>query len=100
MAPPEIDDSISDAEMQDLETLASQKGMSIQAAIDRYGWNDNFALAVAMIRGASPEAFAGAEIVDSDHAWIAFAGAATEAARGFIDTFSNSHGAVSVEVRT
>ncbi|MDY6911284.1 MAG: hypothetical protein SVM79_02865 [Chloroflexota bacterium] len=35
--PPEVDDSISDAELQDLQSIARQKGISLQAAIDRFG---------------------------------------------------------------
>jgi len=94
------DDPISDAELQDLQAIASQKGISLQAAIDRYAWNNNFTLAVAKIREACPAAFAGAEIVDADHAWVAFEGQAPEAALDIIDTFSSSHSGVSVEVRT
>ncbi|MFP3974869.1 MAG: S1 family peptidase [Dehalococcoidia bacterium] len=98
-APPEIDDPISDAELQDLQAIASQKGISLQAAIDRYAWNDNFALAVAKIREASPATFARAEIVDAGHAWVGFAGPAPEAAREMIDAFGNNHSGVSVSVR-
>jgi hypothetical protein len=100
VAPPKVDDPISDAELRDLQAVASQFGISLQAAIDRYAWNDNFALAVASIREAFPEAFAGAEIADADNAWIAFKGPAPEAARDMIDTFTSSHSGVSVEVRT
>jgi streptogrisin C len=100
VAPPAVDDPISDAELQDLQTVASQSGISLQAAIDRYAWNDNFALAVATIREAFPGAFAGAEIVDAGNAWIAFAGRSPEAARGMIDTFGSNHSGVSVDVRT
>ncbi len=96
---PRIADSVSDAELEDLQTIANQKGVSIQAAIDRYAWNDNFALAVSMIREASPEAFAGAEIVDGDHAWVAFSEGAPDAALEIVDEFSNAHKGVSVEVR-
>ena len=100
VAPPKVDDSISDAELRDLQTVADQFGISLEAAIERYAWNDNFALAVAGIRGSFPEAFAGAEIVDAHNAWIAFKGAAPEAAREMIDAFSDSHSGVSVDVRT
>lgn len=72
-AQPQIDDPISEAELEDLTTIADQKGMSLQAAIDRYAWNDNFALAMATVRQSSPEAFTGAEIVDGGTAWVAFA---------------------------
>ena len=100
VAPPEIDDPPSDAELSDLQAVADQRGISLQAAIDRYAWNDNFALAVATIREAAPGAFAGAEIVDAGHAWVGFAGRAPDAALDILDTFSSSHRAVSVEVRT
>ena len=100
VAPPGIDDAISDAELQDLQTVASQSGMSLQEAIDRYAWNNNFAFAVSEIREASPEAFARAEIVDRDHAWVGFRGSAPQAALDIIDTFRSSHSGVRVEVRT
>ncbi|MFA5056209.1 MAG: hypothetical protein WC562_08620 [Dehalococcoidia bacterium] len=99
-APPEIDDPISDAELRDLKSVASQEGISLQEAIDRYAWNDNFALAVARIRGACPEAFADAAIVGADRAWIAFKGGAPKEALDIIDIFTGSHSSVSVEVRT
>ncbi len=83
-----------------MQTVASQEGISLQTAIDRYAWNDNFALAVAKIREASPAAFAGAEIVDAGHAWVSFTGPAPEAALDIVDTFTSSHSGVSVEVHT
>ena len=100
VAPPGIDDAISDAELQDLQTVASQSGLSLQEAIDRYAWNDNFAFAVSEIREASPEAFARAEIVDAGRAWVGFAGDVPQAALDIIDTFRSSHSGVRVEVRT
>lgn len=99
-APPEIDDPISEAELQDLKFIAGQEGISLQDAIDRYAWNDNFALAVARIREASPEAFADAAIIGADRAWIAFKGSAPKEALDIIDIFTSSHSSVSVEVRT
>lgn len=99
VAPPEIDDPISCAELEDLKAVARQYGMSLQAAIDRYAWNDNFALAVQRVREAAPAVFAGAEIVDAGHAWVAFTGSPPRAALDIIDTFTSSHRSVSVEVR-
>ena len=100
VAAAQIDDPISDTELRDLQTVAEQAGISLQDAIDRYGWNNNFALAVSRIKGAVPGDFAGAEIVDASHAWIAFSGTAPQEALDIIDTFSSSHRGVSVEVRT
>ena len=93
------DSGISSAELEDLQTVANQFGISLQEATDRYAWNDNFALAVAQIREAFPEAFAGAEIVDGNRAWVAFAGQTPEAARAMIDTFGSTQSGISVEAR-
>ena len=100
-APPrQIDDPPSDTELIDLQAVADQYGISLQEAIDRYAWNDNFSLAVSKIRVAAPATFAGAEIVDGSHAWIAFTGPPPKAALDIIDIFTSSHSGVSVEVRT
>ena len=99
VAPPEMDPPINEAELEDLQTIASQRGISLQAAIERYAWRYRFGLAVDRIREASPAAYARAEIVDAGHAWIAFSGRPPDAALEIIDTFSRSHPGVSVEVR-
>lgn len=100
VVPPQVGDAPNDAELEDLQAVASQEGISLQDAIDRYGWNDNFALAVSGIRETAPAVFAGAEIVDDRNAWIAFVGSPPQSARSLIDTFSSNHSGVSVEVRT
>ena len=98
--PPEIRDAVSDAELQDLQAVAEQYGMTLQEAFDRYAWNDNFSRAVSRVREAAPETFAGAVIVDGSHAWIAFTGPPPKAALEIIKTFTSSHSGISVEVRT
>src|SRR5665647_318068 len=45
VAAPKVGDPISDAEMRDLETVAEQSGASLDEVIERYAWNDSFALA-------------------------------------------------------
>ena len=86
--------------MEDLQFIADQRGISLQEAIDRYGWHDNFSLAASRIREAAPETFAGAEIVDGANAWIAFTGHPPKEALDIIDIFTGSHSGVTVEVRT
>lgn len=98
VAAPQVDDPISEAELQDLETVASQSGMSLEAAIDRYAWNDNFALVVRTIREASPEAFTGAEIIDSDSAWVGFSDRSPDSAWEAIRAFGENTG-VSIDIR-
>ena len=99
-APPEIDDPPSDAELQDLQFIADQDGISLQEAIDRYAWRDNFSLATSRIREAAPEDFASAEIVGPRQAQIAFKGQPPSTALDILDIFRNSHSGVTVEVRT
>ena len=93
------DSGISSAELEDLQTVADQYGISLQEAIDRYAWNDDFVLAVTQIREAFPNAFAGAEIVDNNGAWIAYAGQIPSSARAIIDAFSGTNNGISVEAR-
>lgn len=99
-APPEIDDPPSEAELQDLQFIANQDDISLQEAIDRYAWRDNFSLATSRIREAVPEDFARAEIVDAGQAWIGFKEQPPRAALDILDIFRNSHSGISVEVRT
>ena len=99
-SPPEIDDPPNAAELEDLQFIADQEGISLQEAIDRYGWHDNFSLAASRIREAAPDTFAGAEIVDGTNAWIAFTGHPPKEALDIIDIFTGSHSGVAVEVRT
>ena len=97
---PRIDSGISVAEMQDLRTLASQSGMTIDEAIERYAWNDNFSLAVHLIRDGMPDSFAGAAIVDSRTAWIGFADSQPEDAAEVIAEFGDHFGNIDVDIRT
>jgi streptogrisin C len=99
VAEPQIEDPISAAELEDLKFVARQEGTSLQAAIDRYAWNDNFALAVASIREESPDAFTTAEIVDGGGAWVGFAAGAPDSAVEIIDAFEKAHATVAVDVR-
>ena len=100
VAPPQIDDPPSDTELIDLQAVTDQYGISLQEAIDRYAWRDNFSLAVSKIREAAPASFAGAEIVDGAHGWVAFTESPPESALDIIAIFTSSHSGVSVEVRT
>lgn len=100
VAHPQIGDSISEAELQDLKAVAARNGLALQDAIDRYAWNDNFALMVSTIRDAFPSAYAGAEIVDAQHAWVAFAGPVPDGAVGILDSFTRLHSNIVIEVRT
>ena len=98
--PTKIDDPPSAAELEDLQFIADRDGISVQEAIDRYAWHDNFSKMASTIREVAPQDFAGAEIVGPRHARIAFAGQPPKAALDILDIFTSSHSGVSVEVRT
>ena len=93
-------DSISAAEHEDLQAFATQLGISLQDAIDQYAWRNEFSAQVSRIRKIAPDSFTGAEIVDSENAWVAFAASAPQEALNIINTFDDSHDDVSIEVRT
>ena len=98
--PPEIDDPPSDAELQDLQAVADREGISLQEAIDRYAWHDNFSKMASGISEVALEDFAGAEILGHSEARIAFKGQPPQAALDILDIFTDSHIGITVEVRT
>lgn len=100
VAAPKIDDPISEAELEDLQTFAIQEGMLLEEAIDGYAWRDNFAVAVNTVQQEYPGAFAGAAIVDARGAWVGFEADAPGPAIGIIDTFEKAHPEIAVQVRS
>ena len=98
--PHDIRETVSDAALRDLQAVADQNDISLQEAIDRYGWHNDFSFAVAEIREVTPETFSGAEIVDGSHAWIAFTDTPAGAVLDIVDAFTSKYSRVSVEVRT
>ena len=78
VAPLSATDGVSEAEMADLTTLATQSDQTLESVIRRYAWNDNFAHIVGVIRAAWPDDFAGAEISGETSAWVAFRAAAPQ----------------------
>ncbi|MGH2455197.1 MAG: hypothetical protein ACRDHD_02930 [Candidatus Limnocylindria bacterium] len=95
---PSSSDPISDAEMQDLETLAAHYGMGIDDAIARFAWNDNFSIAVDQIRQRFPAEFAGARIESASSAWVSFAGRPPSEALAVLEEFGRSSPGLAVDV--
>jgi hypothetical protein len=85
--PPAIGSPPSEAELQDLQTMADQDGITLDDAIARYGWHQSFALLVDEIRQAYPDSFAGARIEGDGQPWIAFAAGASSDAVSDIRAF-------------
>ena len=92
---------ISDAALQDLRSVANTEGISIQAAVDQYGWHHPFSLAVADISAAAADDFSGAAITGSAQAWIAFADdTVPEAATNALTEFRKDYPNITIEFHT
>jgi len=98
VAPPTIDSGPNEAELQDLANIAEQEGITLDQAIERYAWNDNFSLALEEVRAVS-DALAEAAIT-ADGVWVAFAAEVPVEAAGILDRFTAAHPTVDLAVRT
>lgn len=72
--PPEITiDGLTLDELEDLKLIAENEGISFAEAIDRFGWQNEFAQFADKMEEAYPNSFAGAGLYsDGKGAWIAF----------------------------
>lgn len=97
---PTIESDLTSAELEDLAVAAKEFGLSIEEAIDQYGWRDNFSLMAATVAINFPDDFARSEIVDGRLAWVAFAGEQPASSAALIERFQSAFPHVTVEVRT
>ncbi|MGW7485229.1 S1 family peptidase [Nonomuraea muscovyensis] len=65
------------AELEDLRQLATEEGITLDEAVARYGWQDDFVAVANRLRDAHPDTYAGAVVAeDGTSGWIAFKGEA------------------------
>ena len=88
------------AELEDLQTIADEVGITLQEAVTRYGWNDDFARMVSEIRVSSPGEVATAKITGDDSASVSFSGETPDPAQTLVDTFETNFPAVTVTTET
>ena len=88
------------AELEDLQTIADEVGITLQEAVTRYGWNDDFARTVSEIRVSSPREVATAKITGDDSASVSFSGEIPDFAQTLVDTFETDFPAVTVTTET
>ena len=84
-------------ELEDLSTVADQKGISLQEVLNRYGWHGDFSRMVSEIRAAHPGSFTTAAITGDHSASVSFAGAVPAEAQEAIKAFEAKIPAVAVE---
>lgn len=98
--PTAIGDPTTEAELADLATIASQRGISLSEAVATYAWHDDFASTVGGIRTAEPSALAHAAITGPRSAEVWFTSDVPVAAGTSIDAFRSFFPAVSVTIRS
>ena len=79
---------VSEALRKDLEGIAQELGITLEEAIRRYGWHNDFSALVNSIRTAFAADFSAAAIGDDDKPWISFARKAPAAAVTAIGAFT------------
>ena len=84
------------AELDDMATIAGETGMTMQEAVNRYGWHNDFAQMVSEIRTVSPGALAMAEITGDASGSVYFAGETPGSARALVDAFEDDFPTVTV----
>ena len=98
--PAELKEQLSDALLQDLETIALQKGISLDAAIKRYGSQGSFLALVDTIRETFPGDYAWARVELAASGLVAFAGRPPDAALWMIEGYVNRQWGATVEVHS
>ena len=94
----EIQEELSDALLEDLETIARQKGISLDEAIRRYGSQGSVLSLLDTIRETFPDDYAWARVAVLRRGWVGFAGSPPAAALWMIERSVESQRGSTVEV--
>ena len=98
--PAKLKEQLSDALLEDLETIAQQGGISLEVAIQRYGSQGSFLALIDTIREMFPQEYAWARVGLAGRGSVGFAGQAPAAALWMIQGFVNRQWGASVEVHS
>ena len=92
----------SPAEVNDLEFIAYQDGITLDESITRYAWRDDFSKMVTAIEDEDPDSVVDAGSGKSGRlsAWINFSGSISGNARNAIDKFQSENPHVTVSLQT
>ena len=91
----------SPAEVNDLQFIANQDGITLDESIARHAWRDDFSMMVTAIEDDDPDSVVDAASTSGSSAWIKFSGSISGNARKAIDKFQseNPHVAISLTNR-
>ncbi len=88
------------AELDDLQFLADAKGITLDEAIARYAWRDDFSKMVSAIEDDDPDSIAGAASTSGSTATIRFSGLISADAQRVIDDFETENQHVTISTQT
>ncbi|MYC33735.1 MAG: hypothetical protein F4X64_11240 [Chloroflexi bacterium] len=90
------------AELDDLQFIANQDGITLDESIMRFAWRDDFSKMVTAIADDHPNSVvdAGSGKPDRFSAWINFSGSISGNARDAIDKFQSENPHVTVSLQT
>ncbi len=90
----------SPAELNDLQFIANQDGITLDESIARYAWGDDFSRMVTAIEDDDPDSVVDVAITGGSSAWIKFSGSISGNARNAIDKFQSENPHVTVSLQT
>ena len=89
----------SPAELNDLQFIANQYGITLDESIARYAWGDDFSEMVTVIEDDDPDSVVDVAITSGSTARIKFSGSISGNARNAIDKFKSENPHVTVSLQ-
>ena len=90
----------SPAEVNDLQFIAIQDGITLDESIMRFAWRDDFSKMVTAIEKENPDSVVDVAMTSGSSAWIKFSGSISGNARKAIDKFKSENPHVAVSLQT
>ena len=90
----------SPAELNDLQHIAVQDGITLNESIARHAWRGDFSSMVTTFENDDPDSVVDAAITSGSSAWIKFSGSISADARKAIDKFKSENPHVEVSLET
>ena len=87
------------AELNDLQFIANQKGITLEESIAGYAWGDDFSRIVTAIEDDDPDSVVRAGKTGGSTAWIKFSGSISGSAQDAIDKFKSENPHVEISLQ-
>ena len=92
--------TINPAELEDVQFMADTKGITLDEAIARYAWQDDFSMMVTAIEDDDPDSVVDVAITGGSSAYIELSGSISGSAQDAIDKFKSDYPHVEISVKT